>query len=218
DGQGQVDIRALHASCPTEVFSEPKMFVAKFVRGGSMLAEHQTLRTAHNLQDLRRWIDARSASGLSADVILDDGVEQRLLDPSSCPRASWPWFVRLGGKGAEPTLACGLVDEAAWSPRLAGQAFEVSFWLANTGSRPWPKGTVLSLRDGESMGFGAAGGAFGQEVPVGTIIPLTMQFVGPASGAYAVWSLADPDRQPFGALLWIDARAAEPLARVKADS
>ena len=84
-----------------------------------------------------------------------------------------------------------------------------SCWGAgNTGTLPWPPGTVLALRDGDPM-EGPAGISL-PEAPLGSTVRLVLRLRAPSSGrAYGVWSLADADRVPFGVLFWVDAQVVE---------
>eukprot|EP00439_Symbiodinium_sp_Y106_P066345 s1840_g10.t2 len=207
-GDSKVNMRSIHASCTTESADSPKIFMAKFVRGGSLLGPYGSLRTPPVPSELRAWMDWRQErSGLDTAAVWIDGTDHGLLDPSACRQHKKPWFVRPASiAGGPPVLSCGEPAETEYVKRRPGEAFEVHIVIANTGSRPWPPGTVLSLRDGHTMG-GPAGLRL-QEVPVGSTVPIALQLRAPeepGAKAYSIWSLADGERVPFGALLWIDA-------------
>ena len=54
-------------SCSTSTATEPKVFMAKFVRGASLPAAFGSQRTPELLQELRAWMDRRAlATGLDA--------------------------------------------------------------------------------------------------------------------------------------------------------
>ncbi|CAK9077012.1 Protein MEI2-like 4 (OML4) (MEI2-like protein 4), partial [Durusdinium trenchii] len=204
---GEVNLRSMHGSCSTEDASEPKIFMAKFVRGGSLLSTFGSLRTPELLAELRAWMDTRQReSGLDAAAIWMSGTEHGLLEPTGCqkqPRTlGSPWFVRPEADAKNPTMLCA--PPSQFQRRRAGEVFEIHIMIGNTGAQPWPSNTVLSLRDGDPMG-GPAGLRL-PEVPVGSTVPLSWQLTAPESGkVFSVWSLADGDRAPFGPLLWVDA-------------
>eukprot|EP00913_Durusdinium_trenchii_P033671 g31521.t1 len=195
---GEVNLRSMHGSCSTEDASEPKIFMAKFVRGGSLMDTRQR------------------ESGLDAAAIWMSGTEHGLLEPTGCqkqPRTTLgsPWFVRPEADAKNPTMLCA--PPSQFQRRRAGEVFEIHIMIGNTGAQPWPSNTVLSLRDGDPMG-GPAGLRL-PEVPVGSTVPLSWQLTAPESGkVFSVWSLADGDRAPFGPLLWVDADGSnQPVKR-----
>ncbi|CAJ1454228.1 unnamed protein product [Effrenium voratum] len=206
-------MRSMHASCGTAMADTSKIFMAKFVRAGSLLSAHGSLRTPELLAEMRAWMDERQrSSGLDSAAIWLDGDDHGVLDPSSCGQLS-PWFVRPSvALGAAPDLLCQVPE--VFQERKPGEVFEIHILIGNTGERPWPAGTVLSLRDGDPMG-GPAGLRL-QEVPPGSTVPLALSLQAPLEGkAYSVWSLADGDRVPFGTLIWVDAAVEGPEARVQ---
>ncbi|CAE7555419.1 ANKRD52 [Symbiodinium natans] len=211
-GDSKVNMRSVHASCATETADAAKIFMAKFVRGGSLLGPYDSLRTPPVPSELRAWMDWRQErSGLDTAAIWIDGADHGLLDPTFCQQQKKPWFVRPAHvPGGLPVLFCGEPREMEYVRRMPGESFEIHVVIANTGTRPWPPGTVLSLRDGHTMG-GPVGLRL-QEVPVGSTVPLALQLQAPSepgTKAYSIWSLADGERVPFGALLWVDAAVAE---------
>ncbi|CAE7211992.1 ANKRD52 [Symbiodinium sp. CCMP2592] len=282
-GDSKVNMRSIHASCTTESADTPKIFMAKFVRGGSLLGPYGSLRTPPVPSELR-WTGGKSAvvwtqlpcgstgqtmacrapgpsesSGHRQDTTtatlckgwipvlagsvsaeygrredrnvcsgsLEGTSSPGLFDrPASlavhqlCPAESQPqreqilrWVFASGhvpGSREEPAEtepnAQQLTGAHWYVQRRPGEDFEVHVVIANTGSRPWPPGTVLSLRDGHTMG-GPAGLRL-QEVPVGSTLRIALPLRAPeepGAKAYSIWSLADGERVPFGALLWIDA-------------
>ncbi|CAL1140552.1 unnamed protein product [Cladocopium goreaui] len=202
---GQVNLRSMHASCKTETADESKIFMAKFVRGGSLLGTYGSLRTPPLLAELRAWMDQQQLdSGLNTGALWISGEDIGVLDPSRCGESQYPWFVRPAESGSTPELLCGVPPDKEFQKRQPGEVFEIHIVIGNTGSRPWPAQTVLSLRDGDPMA-GPAGLRL-QEVPPGSTVPLSLQLQAPTSGkAFSVWSLADENRVPFGALIWVDA-------------
>ncbi|CAJ1381480.1 unnamed protein product [Effrenium voratum] len=229
---GQVNMRSMHASCGTAMADTSKIFMAKFVRAGSLLSAHGSLRTPELLAEMRAWMDERQrSSGLDSAAIWldgdDHGVQQSCQVRCHCvgPFELWagaaavgqrqlsPWFVRPSvALGAAPDLLCQVPE--VFQERKPGEVFEIHILIGNTGERPWPAGTVLSLRDGDPMG-GPAGLRL-QEVPPGSTVPLALSLQAPLEGkAYSVWSLADGDRVPFGTLIWVDAAVEGPEARVQ---
>eukprot|EP00435_Cladocopium_sp_Y103_P045275 s2731_g12.t6 len=210
---GQVNLRSMHASCTTETSDEAKIFMAKFVRGGSLLGTYGSLRTPPLPAEMRAWMDQQQVdSGLNAAALWISGEDIGVLDPSRCGElgmSQYPWFVRPAESGSTPELLCGVPPDQEFRKRQPGEVFEIHIMIGNTGSRPWPAQTVLSLRDGDPMG-GPAGLRL-QEVPPGSTVPLSLQLQAPESGkAFSVWSLADENRVPFGALIWVDADVEGP--------
>lgn len=219
DGRGAVDVRAMHASCPTEGAQEPKLFISKFIRASSMPVAHGSLRTAHVVSDLRAWIAwQRQVRGLDAAVAtLRTQPDQKdpvavALYGAKCSQGSrtvgpGELLIRPNSFTAAEVLCEVPVAPAGYTSRAAGERFEVKFILLNNGERPWPEGTTLAVRHGDVMGSHAAGIRF-PELPVGAVLQLTLPFTAPASPGSqqdAVWSLADPDHRPFGVLMWVDA-------------
>ena len=72
---------------------------------------------------------------------------------------------------------------------------------------------MLGLRDGDPMD-GPAGISL-PEAPEGGTVRLVLRLRAPRRGkAFAVWSLADAERVPFGVLFWVDAQVDGPWEEV----
>eukprot|EP00927_Polykrikos_kofoidii_P021083 TRINITY_DN20090_c0_g1_i1.p1 TRINITY_DN20090_c0_g1~~TRINITY_DN20090_c0_g1_i1.p1 ORF type:complete len:533 (-),score=94.24 TRINITY_DN20090_c0_g1_i1:39-1637(-) len=226
---GQVDVRAMHASCPIggdaddivpgkAVRPRPqKLFMARFVRGASLLKAHGSRQTPHLLHDLRAWMDEQSQeSGFDAGAVLllpSGDVEflggHTCADDVSAGTNGGFWLIRVATANGQSESLCSLPggregDAEAFTWRQPGERFSVQIAVANVGQRPWPEGVMLTVRDGDSMGGQVL--RIPNEVEVGTLFMLSLDLIAPMAGAaHGVWTLSDLDRRPFGPLFWVDA-------------
>eukprot|EP00434_Breviolum_minutum_P026158 symbB.v1.2.023125.t1/scaffold2096.1/size89696/4 len=172
----------MHGSCKTETSEDPKIFMAKFIRGSSLLGTYDSLRTPELPAEMRAWMDAQQVkSGLDAAVLWTLETDYGVLDPSDCGAAKHPWFIRPSEvSGISPELVCKAPRKNEFQKRQPGEVFEMHFLVGNTGSRPWPPETVLSLRDGDPMG-GPVGVKI-PEVPPGNTVRLSLRLEAPPNG------------------------------------
>ncbi|CAE8636785.1 unnamed protein product [Polarella glacialis] len=212
DADGEVDIRALHSSCLAASPDSRQFFMANFVRTSSLLNLHRSVRTPHPIVEMHSWIGARRAdNGLDAGAVWVQGEELGVLDGVDCPPSALLSMVRPGSApGEQPALLCRLPQSSEFVVLQPGEAFEVQMHLGNVGRKPWPEGSVLSLRGGQALGA-PAGIRVPQQVPVGSTVNLVLDLTAPeqpGTRAHAVWSLADALHVPFGVLLWVDLAVA----------
>lgn len=208
DGKGAIDVRALHASCPTSVSPDPKMSLVKFVRATSLAETHGSIRTPPMEQDLFSWINSHGVDGPRASVGViqqsEHNEELKMIDNSDCRGGASPfWAIRLDVN--DVSVMCETPSEDQYAPRESGDRFTVKIAFANTGYDAWPSGIYLAVRGGDPMGMSPA---MFPPIEAGEVMSMVLNFhipEEPGRKLFGVFTLADGDRKPFGPLMWIDA-------------